>query len=334
MKLLHVCTYLLVLAAFYTTTCYGDNIVEIAVGSAPEFTTLVTAVVTAGLAEALSGGDLTVFAPTNEAFAKLGNIVDFLLIDDDYTANLLTQVLTYHVLGESLATSDFSTAVSSQVTLNGEPLTVDLPALKVNDANIVATNITADNGVIHVIDSVLIPSGFPSSTIAEIAVDNEFTILVAALNVTGLLPLFVEPQGKVYTVFAPTDQAFADFLAKFPGATLEMITTDPVLKFLLKLTLLKHVIPGDAVDAATLSGFSVRKKIRTASGFRFKKNTFLNKVVPGLTDVAALQGYVHVIDEVISTRACTNAFKRRVRRLNQRAARAARRSRRRRGRKL
>lgn len=314
-----------VVAATIFVSCSADNIVEIAVGSNPEeFNTLVAAVLAAGLAEALSGGSLTVFAPTDAAFAELGKIVDFLLIEDDYTNGLLTNVLTYHVLGEEIDSVGFGTAAVNETTLSGQSVTVDIPSNSVNDATIVTPNVEADNGVIHVIDSVLIPPGFPAKNIYQIANTTEgFSVLAGALDATGLTSVLDDPQGKVYTVFAPTDEAFGKFLAKIPGASLELILSDPYLTFLLKLTLLKHVVPGAAIDAATLTGFSRWKRIRTASGFRFRKNTFLSKVTT--TDLAALQGYVHVLDEVITTRACMFAFKRRVKRVNRIRARAARR---------
>jgi uncharacterized surface protein with fasciclin (FAS1) repeats len=136
----------------------AGTIVEIAAGN-PEFTTLVTAVQAAGLAETLSGpGPFTVFAPTNDAFTALpAGTLDTLLADPQ---GALTNVLTYHAVGGEVMSSDLT---SGQVpTVNGAPLDVVVSgsSVTVNGVNVVTADIEASNGVIHVIDGVLVP---PSS---------------------------------------------------------------------------------------------------------------------------------------------------------------------------
>ncbi len=138
------------------------TIVEVAT-EAGGFTTLVAAVDAAGLVDTLnSEGPFTVFAPTDEAFAAaleaLGLTAEELLADTD----LLTSVLTYHVLpleapAETVLTLDGETVA----TVNGAEVlvTVDGGSVKVDEANVVTTDITASNGIIHVIDSVLLPAG-------------------------------------------------------------------------------------------------------------------------------------------------------------------------------
>jgi len=132
------------------------NIVQVAVG-AGSFGTLVTAVQEAGLVDALSGeGPLTVFAPTDDAFAKLpAGTVESLL--DDKPA--LTNVLTYHVVPGKLMASDVA-SMSSITTLQGQDLKVSMMdgEVYINNAKVVSADVAADNGVIHVIDSVLIPA--------------------------------------------------------------------------------------------------------------------------------------------------------------------------------
>jgi uncharacterized surface protein with fasciclin (FAS1) repeats len=130
------------------------TIVDVAAGN-PDFATLVTAVKAAGLADTLAGpGPFTVFAPTNEAFAKVPkDVLDKLLANKE----ALTKVLTYHVLaGEVKAAAVMPGEVTS---VEGSTATIaDAGAqLKINDATIVATDVMASNGVIHVIDSVILP---------------------------------------------------------------------------------------------------------------------------------------------------------------------------------
>jgi len=132
-----------------------DNIVEIAVANG-NFQTLVAAVQAAGLAETLSGeGPFTVFAPTDEAFAKLPEgTVEALLNDKER----LTAILTYHVVPGKVMASDV-VDLSSATTVNGQDVAISVMNGKVmiNNATVTATDIEASNGVIHVIDTVILP---------------------------------------------------------------------------------------------------------------------------------------------------------------------------------
>jgi uncharacterized surface protein with fasciclin (FAS1) repeats len=130
------------------------NIVETAVG-AGSFTTLVAAVTAAGLVDTLSGaGPFTVFAPSDDAFAKLpAGTVEALLGD----MPKLTAILTYHVVPGMMMAADVVKA-TSLATVQGQSLAVKVNGgVKVDDATVVKTDIVTDNGVIHVIDSVLLP---------------------------------------------------------------------------------------------------------------------------------------------------------------------------------
>lgn len=134
------------------------DIVTVA-ATAGDFTTLLAAVTAAGLMETLQGdGPFTVFAPTDEAFAKLPTgTVDSLLLPENKAE--LVSILTYHVVsGEVLAADVIE--LSSANTVEGQAIriTADGAGVRVNDANVIATDVMASNGVIHVIDSVLIPS--------------------------------------------------------------------------------------------------------------------------------------------------------------------------------
>ena len=140
---------------------YGDkekkeraDIVDTAV-AAGSFNTLVTAVEAAGLVETLKGdGPFTVFAPTDEAFAAIpAEDLEALLADQE----ALTAVLTYHVVAGKVMAEDVAGLTSAE-TVQGQSLTIDTSdGVKVDGANVVQTDIKASNGVIHVIDAVLMP---------------------------------------------------------------------------------------------------------------------------------------------------------------------------------
>lgn len=141
----------------------GDDIVDIA-ASNPDFSTLVSAVQAAGLVETLKGpGPFTVFAPTNDAFAALpAGTVESLLLPEN--KDQLVSVLTYHVVPGAVTSDQVIGQKVNVATVQGGTVTVDgtvggkfSSAVRVNDANVVAADIAASNGVIHVIDKVLLP---------------------------------------------------------------------------------------------------------------------------------------------------------------------------------
>nr|NKB41930.1 hypothetical protein [Ilumatobacter sp.] len=142
----------------------AGTIVDVAVG-AGTFNTLVAAVTAAGLAETLSGeGPFTVFAPTDDAFAALPDgLVDALLLPENEAA--LTAVLTYHVLGAEVPSSDV--APGDVETLQGESITIGVEdgTVTVNDATVTAVDVEASNGVIHVIDAVLVPPSIDATAL-------------------------------------------------------------------------------------------------------------------------------------------------------------------------
>jgi uncharacterized surface protein with fasciclin (FAS1) repeats len=156
-----------------TTTAAAETTVAaeaagdiVAVASAnPDFSTLVAAVAAAELVETLQGeGPFTVFAPTNDAFAALpAGLVDKLLLPENKA--VLQQILTYHVVaGEVLAADVTAGDVPS---VEGSPITITVDGgVKLNgSANVVATDVDASNGVIHVIDAVILPPGLDVSTL-------------------------------------------------------------------------------------------------------------------------------------------------------------------------
>ncbi len=159
MKLL---TSLLVAAATLTSSVTSlraedsKTIVEVAAGN-PDFSTLVAAVKAAGLVDTLTGaGPFTVFAPTNAAFAKLpkGTVED--LLKPENKAKLVS-ILTYHVVGAKVMAKDVKAGAVKMVSGNDAKVTVDGKTVKIDAATVTATDIACKNGVIHVIDSVILP---------------------------------------------------------------------------------------------------------------------------------------------------------------------------------
>ena len=133
------------------------DIVETAVG-AGTFTTLVAAVEAAGLVETLKGeGPFTVFAPTDEAFAALpAGTVDTLLLPEN--KDQLVAILTYHVVPGKVMSADLAGKELAVATVNGAEVAIDATdGVSVNGANVVTADIEASNGVVHVIDAVIMP---------------------------------------------------------------------------------------------------------------------------------------------------------------------------------
>ena len=137
----------------------------VAVASAnPDFSTLVTAVSAAGLVETLQGpGPFTVFAPTDAAFAALpAGVLDKLLLPEN--KEVLAQILTYHVVSGQVMAADVT--AGDVTSVQGEPITITTDGdVKVNNATVTATDVAASNGVIHVIDAVILPPSLDISTL-------------------------------------------------------------------------------------------------------------------------------------------------------------------------
>ncbi|WP_436514737.1 fasciclin domain-containing protein [Ekhidna sp. To15] len=140
----------------FNAKAQDKNIVELAVGT-ESLSTLVTAVKAAGLVETLSGkGPFTVFAPTNDAFNSLpAGVLESLLKPEN--KDKLVAVLTYHVVGSKVMSTDLKDGMKAG-TVQGDKITVDLKnGAKINDANVAKADIKASNGVVHVIDKVILP---------------------------------------------------------------------------------------------------------------------------------------------------------------------------------
>jgi uncharacterized surface protein with fasciclin (FAS1) repeats len=140
--------------AMFAAPVLANDIVDVAVANG-SFTTLVAAVQAAGLVDALKGeGPFTVFAPTDAAFAALPAGTVEALLNDIPT---LTAILTYHVVPGAVMSTDLSNGMTA-TTLNGADITISLDGgVSVNGANVIAADVAASNGVIHVIDAVILP---------------------------------------------------------------------------------------------------------------------------------------------------------------------------------
>ena len=280
----------------------AKSIVDIAVEDG-RFTTLVTALQEADLVEALKAeGPFTVFAPTDEAFAALPEgALEGLLADTEALAN----VLLYHVVDGKVMAADVAGLDGQEVaTLLGENIMVkaDGMGVMINDAKVVITDIEGSNGVIHVVDAVIMPPTEEkadammdeSQTIVDIAVaDERFSTLVTALQEAQLVEA-LQGDGP-FTVFAPTNDAFA----ALPEGALEGLLAD---KGALTDTLLFHVVDGKilAADVIGLNG----QMAETLSGFSFPIMIEGEKVMVGdalviITDIEASNGVIHVIDSVL-----------------------------------
>jgi uncharacterized surface protein with fasciclin (FAS1) repeats len=267
------------------------NIVDTAVG-AGNFKTLVAAVQAAGLAETLSGGTFTVFAPTDEAFAKLpAGTVENLLKPENKAK--LASILTYHVVAGKVMAADV-VKLTNAGTVQGQRVDIKAQGGKVtvDGANVVATDIACTNGVIHVIDTVILPN---DKNIVEVAASNgSFNTLVAAVKAAGLVETL---SGKgPFTVLAPTDAAFA----KLPAGTLENLLKPENKKALIEI-LTYHVVPGVAAYSDQVVKMS---EVPTVLGSPVKVTVKDGKVMLGsatvaIADVETSNGVIHAIDTVL-----------------------------------
>jgi transforming growth factor-beta-induced protein len=281
------------------------TIAEIAAADA-DFSTLVAALTEAGLVDTLAGpGPFTVFAPTNAAFAEFLDDAD-LTAQELLASPALGDILRYHVVPGTFLAADVIDAApfDAPTLLEGE--TIDVAVVEGGvvlngTVNVVATDIVASNGVIHVIDYVLTPAEEEVlPTIAEIAAgDENFSILVAALAEADLVATFADPEAGPFTVFAPTNAAFE--------ALLELLETD--IEGLLARQdlgdiLAYHVVPGAvlAADVVAAAPFDADTLLTGATiavaveGDGVVLNGAINVIA---TDIAASNGVIHVIDGVL-----------------------------------
>lgn len=288
--------------------CGGDddepastqNAVEVAQGN-PELSILVEAVTAAGLGETLSGpGPFTIFAPTNEAFTRL--LGELGVTKEELLANepLLTAVLKYHVLAAEVPSAQVPIGKAIE-PIGGGFFKVDRSdtGLVVTDgrnrtSNVVTADVETSNGVVHVVDGVLLPA---DKNVVETAMAlPEFSILVEAVQAAGLAEA-LSADGP-FTVFAPTNDAFVALLDELGVskehllADTELLTAVLTYHVLGARVLAADVVPG--VQPPTLQGesFSIGADLVVTDGRSRTANL-------AATDVLASNGVIHVVDRVI-----------------------------------
>jgi uncharacterized surface protein with fasciclin (FAS1) repeats len=297
----------------------NKNIVQIA-QSLPIFKSLVAAVVKCDLAGTLSTANLnaTVFAPTDAAFAKLpapfNNETNIAGITNPEQIAFLKSVLLYHVIGAKVKKSDIASGKSSAATLKTTTVANDNKVYISNNFGLLLLNgnslvllpdLMASNGIIHVIDDVLL---FPTKNIAAVATGSaDFSTLVAALVKTNLVSVFTGTGD--FTVFAPTNAAFAKLPAPFnSAANINAISAQAQIDALANI--LKYHVVGSrnfAWDLGVLTPIETlasapNNKVNGVLGLdmgyvKGKSNTKFSTAKPA--NILTTNGVVHVIDEVL-----------------------------------
>jgi transforming growth factor-beta-induced protein len=279
-----------------------DNIVDI-VSSRPDLSTLTDAVVAAGLDAALAGdGPFTVFAPTNAAFNAMDQDVLSTVIA---TPSLLTALLQYHVVSGTVTSGDLTNG-PVQTLLSGQTIDVDLSdGVVLNGvADVTTADVLASNGVIHIINEVLIPEDFTTTTLAQIVAGSpDHTILLSALGkpeLSDLLAAANDPTQDL-TVFAPTDAAFEAVLGALGKESIDDIPVE-----LLKEIVTYHIV-GGAVFSDQLANGDVNTLLPGIPGgpeYEFvtvdiTDGVKINNANVTAADLEAVNGVAHVVDAVL-----------------------------------
>jgi transforming growth factor-beta-induced protein len=271
--------------------------------------TLEAAIRAAGLTDTLRGkGPFTLFAPTNDAFDKLLRELNFTASQLLANKPLLTQVLTYHVLGSQVLARQIENG-ATPATVQGQAITlgagrdgfgqrtIGITDARGRQANVTFTNLRASNGVVHLIDRVILPT---DKDIVDIAAGNaDFSILVAAVQAAGLVDT-LKGLGP-FTVFAPTNAAFASLLSELNVTAEQLLANKPLLTKVLTY----HVLASRSLAASLTDGLARSTVQGESITFRRQGDTLsivdargrVSKVA--IANVQASNGVVHAIDKVI-----------------------------------
>ncbi len=256
------------------------------------FSTLLAAVTATGLDAVLSGpGPFTLFAPTDEAFAKLPEGTVESLLGDLPT---LTNILLYHVVSGTEVPAS-AVADGPLMMANGLPasLSVENGAM-IDNANIIEVDWMGTNGTIHVIDTVILPGDAPEGqTIVEnLVAQGDFTTLVAAVQAAGLVDTL--NSAGPFTLFAPTDAAFA----KLPAGTVENLLLDENIPTLRDI-LLYHVIQGAKVESSAVTAGEVTMANGDMATLSTEGGVMIENATVTGVDWQSSNGVIHFIDTVI-----------------------------------
>jgi len=268
----------------------GPDIVDTAV-AAGNFNTLAAALKAAGLIDTLKGkGPFTVFAPTDEAFAKLPKgTVETLLKPEN--KEKLKSILLYHVAAGEILAKDVKTMPLPTVNGQRAEVLVKDGKVTIDNATVTATDIVAGNGVIHVIDSVILPSD--KDIVGTAVAAGNFKTLARLLEQAELVEAL---QGAgPFTVFAPTDEAFA----KLPKETVDGLLKAEN-KAQLAAILTYHVVPGRIFSDAAAKG-ATAKTLQGTEVTTSSKNgkVYVQNATVVAADIDATNGVIHAIDTVI-----------------------------------
>ena len=268
------------------------NVFDNVIATSPNHTYLEAALIQEGLDVALQNpaGTLTVFAPDDAAFTSLatalGTNVNGLLALPNLTDILLYHVLGIEVVSSVLTNGQIATPLSPTNTLK---VTLNGANVYINQAQVNAANLQADNGVVHSIGSVLLPA----LTVADIAIGSPaHTSLVAAIVEARLLPSLTNPLASL-TVFAPTNTAFNN-LATALGTNLAGVLAHPQLSDIL----LYHVIGSEVLSGALVNGPVVTLNGQSVT-VNLMSGVMINNSTVTVADVQADNGVVHIIDAVL-----------------------------------
>jgi len=284
-------TMILMMVLFSWVSWSQNTVVDI-IANSPEHQTLTAVLGLSGLDAVLEGeGPFTVFAPTDAAFQALPqDVIDELLSNPEGD---LTQILLYHVVGANALSTDLMNG-QIIVTVQGQEVTVTIndDGVFINNAQVTLPDLTADNGVVHVIDAVLLPSLQPATVMEIIAGSEDHEVLAFVLGLTGLDEA-LSGEGP-FTVFAPTDAAFQ----ALPQEVLDELLGNPGGE--LTQILLYHVVGASALSTDLIDG----QTIVTLQGQEVVVNiingtVFINDAQVTIADLEADNGVVHVIDAVL-----------------------------------
>ena len=295
-KLLSVMFALMLMISPLSIFAAEKDIVDTAVGNG-NFTILAQALDKAGLVDTLKGdGPFTVFAPTDDAFKALLTELDIsaeeLLARED-----LGDILKYHVIADKVMASDLKEGMMAK-TVNGKELTITLEGgAKVNGVAVATADVEASNGVIHIIDKVLLPPADKPAedmkSIVDIAVGNkDFSILVQALTKAGLVDT-LKGDGP-FTVFAPTDAAFSALLKELNVTADQLLARED-----LKDILLYHVVSGKVLSKDLTEGMMPKTVNGKTVTITLKDGAKVNDSKVTTADIEASNGVIHIIDKVL-----------------------------------
>lgn len=272
------------------------SIVDIAT-SDDDFSILVEALSKANLVDALEGdGPFTVFAPTNDAFEMLFETLGVSGVAD-LSAETLTPILLYHVVGAKAMSTDLTTGYYETISTNtpdekGMMLyaMVDGGVTLNNSVAVISADIEASNGVVHVVDNVILP---PS--VVDIAIQNEsFSTLVSAVVKAGLVDA-LSAEGP-FTVFAPTNAAFESLFMELNVSGLDDLSGDDLMPILLY-----HVVADNVLAAEVTEGLVPSLKTDSDISVTITSDGVMldDRATIVATDIQGSNGVVHVIDQVI-----------------------------------